>query len=298
MLSSFLVKPPQAVLVDAGLEEPIIVHGWPGGRKAPSAIFLGARVVISPMSIPQEEIERRSTGWKIREDGIWDVVETQNAIIYAQGFGASFLRSVGVHLEEFNLMLRSALGGPAPRRPFGLRIFSNRKDFCTHAACLGAYNAESLYDPNSAVMAMLSDPSKPEWWAQRIIAHETTHAYMHLVYDVVRPLWFAEGMAEFFANFSWQDGALSPGALNPEILRRLKLDRESLVPIFEFVNLGREAMYGADFAMLYAQSWALVHFLMAEQPSEIQDLLKKGPAAIDEDAFWRHLDEMLQAVPA
>jgi hypothetical protein len=292
------VKPPQAVLVDTGLEEPVIVHSWPAGRAIPDTLFLGSPAAVSPMEIPKGEISRRSAGWRILKDTSpgWDILETENALIHGQGFGRDFLRSVGVYLEEFNIMLRSTIGGPPTRGLFALRIYSDRSDFCRRAACLGASNAESLYDPIGRVMDVVPDPTKPDFWFQRILAHEFVHAYMHLVFGISQPLWFAEGMAEFFSNFSWQDGMLAPGALNPEVLRRLKLGRQSLVPVFEFVNLGREVMYGMNFAMLYAEAWALIHYLMDEQPEEIQTLLSKGPAVIDEGAFERHLDQMLESV--
>jgi hypothetical protein len=203
------------------------------------------------------------------------------------------LRTVGAYLEAFLAMLQESLGGDASGIMFSARVFADPRDFRRYAACAGAPQAESFYDPRTAELVVCWDGARDLPWLQKTIAHEFTHAYMDRVWGRTEPLWFAEGMAEYFSNFSVREGRLRPGAADRRALLLLRLDEP--VPLRRLVELGREEMYGASFPLLYAEAWSFVHYLFSRSDGVV-DLLLRGQAPRDlEDleAGWKeHLEKL------
>ena len=135
---------------------------------------------------------------------------------------------------------------------------------------------------NQNAAQVASAVSRDDAWLRRSLAHEFTHAYMDRVWVCTGPLWFAEGMAEYFAGFTVRDGRAVPGAIDRKALLLLRLD--GTVGFDRFLATGRDEMYGPTFAKLYAQSWALVHHLFAAQDGTI-DLLLRGKPIESPDAL-------------
>ena len=79
---------------------------------------------------------------------------------------------------------------------------------------VGASNAMSYYDPSTKDVVMWFDHTMTHDQLQALIAHELTHAYMDIVNECRGPLWFQEGMAEYFQHFTWTGSQLEPGAIN------------------------------------------------------------------------------------
>ena len=163
----------------------------------------------------------------------------------------------------------------------------------TRAARSGASNAESFYDPRSAELVVCLDGSPTPAWLQKTLAHEFAHEYMDRVWKRTEPLWFAEGVAEYFANFTVRGGRAQPGAVDSRALLLLRVDEP--MPLDKFLNLGRDEMYGVLFAHHYAQAWSFVHYLFSRDDGVI-DLLLRGaqPPDIGElEKGWRkHLSEL------
>jgi hypothetical protein len=180
--------------------------------------------------------------------------------------------------------------GARPRREYRVRVFKVKRDFCSYAACLGAPQAQSLYDPRSYEVGMWFDQAKVDLeWFEKIFAHEMTHAYMDLAWGVTGPLWFAEGMAEYYSNFLWKGSQPIPGQVEPELIATARWDPE-VMPLWELVGMPRERMYGPEWPRLYALAWTLIHFLYQERPSLIEALLaaRSGlPDPRELDAPWR-----------
>jgi hypothetical protein len=142
-----------------------------------------------------------------------------------------------------------------------------------------------------------SQYASPELF-QRGFSHEFTHAYMDIVWERVDPLWFAEGMAEYFSNLDWQAGRLVLGQAIPEVLNELQAG--PWVPIRELFEMGRVSLYGPLFRRLYAQAWSVIHFLFDNRPEVIQAMLKKGAAGVPDprhlESEWRkHVERILEA---
>jgi hypothetical protein len=174
---------------------------------------------------------------------------------------------------------------------FSARAFASLRDFRRYATRSGASNAESFYDPRSAELVVCLEETPSPVWLQKTLAHEFAHEYMDRVWKRTGPLWFAEGVAEYFANFSVRDGRAVPGAVDHRAALLLKEDEP--LPLDSFFKLSREEMYGFRFAHHYAQAWSVVHYLFAREP-ELVDLLLRGAQPPDVEALekgWReHLD--------
>ena len=200
--------------------------------------------------------------------------------------------------------------GSRPRRHITIDAFGNPDDFRKEAATLGAANAESLYSPATGeIMTWFRSPGYLTQSGlvtaaryQQVLAHEVTHAYMDLVYGSTSPLWFAEGSAEYFGRFRWDPKRrrCEPGAILEETLQTLEISGGPL-PIGEFVALPRAVMYGSEFGRLYAQAWAVCHYLYTRRPSVVAELLEDPSRIPDVGALegaWRaHLDELWLEIP-
>jgi len=190
------------------------------------------------------------------------------------GAGLEDLRESAACLEAFLEALRGSLGGEMPASGFSARIFASARDFRLYATLAGAPNAESFYDPRTGEMVLCLDPPRGTPWLHKTLAHELSHLYMDRVWGRTDPLWFAEGLAEYFASFQVRENRVRPGAVDPEALRRLR--ERGPLPLGEFLRLGRDELYGESFPYHYAQAWSLVHYLFSRGDGLVDLLLRGG----------------------
>src|SRR5205823_4332438 len=230
--------------------------------------------------------------WKNLETPGWKLLMTPSFVVRGD-VPIEHLRTVGAYLEEFLRMAKAALGGDSSGLMFSARVFASAREFRRYAVRSGASNAESFYDPRSAELVLCLEGSPGPAWLQKTLAHEFAHEYMDRVWKRTEPLWFAEGVAEYFANFRVRDGRAQPGAVDRRGLLLLQVDEP--MPLAKFLKLDRDEMYGVLFARHYAQAWSLVHYLFAREDGTI-DLLLRGaaPANVEQlEKGWRkHLEEL------
>lgn len=213
------------------------------------------------------------------------------------------LRTIAVYVLEFEDMLSRSIGRESVRSgvPYRIKIYRDRADFRRFAGSHGAGSAMSFYAPNTYDIGMYFDATLTHENFQELLAHELTHAYMDIVWGTTGPLWFAEGMAEYFQHFTWHGDRAEAGAISDhqlEILRSLGQDPlRQIVPIKDFLSISRERMYGPAFRELYAQAWTVVHYLFSYHTDMIFHLLNRGGARsvynVDKE-YERHLAAMLK----
>ena len=118
--------------------------------------------------------------------------------------------------------------------------------------------------------------------SSRIVFHELTHYFISNTVAGL-PLWLNEGLAEYYSTVKTIDNEVHIGRPIPEHVRWLR--DESLIPLRDLFAIDREsAIYneGSRQGVFYAQSWALVHYLMLAnderraQFSKFLSLLGKG----------------------
>src|SRR6202158_5922811 len=111
--------------------------------------------------------------------------------------------------------------------------------------------------------------------------HEYTHALLHLNFTGL-PLWLDEGLAEFYGNSQLGDREARVGTIDETHL--YILGQNKLLPIETLLNVEQGSPYYNEAnraSVFYAESWALVHYLMLDPEAQRRQLLKNFVAAWD-----------------
>jgi len=109
----------------------------------------------------------------------------------------------------------------------------------------------------------------------QIIYHEYTHAIMNLNFRDL-PIWLGEGFAEFYGNSTIHDKDVEIGKISPYHLQILQENR--LIPIDTLLSAASNSPYYNEqnrVSVFYAESWAIVHYLMLDPEARKQQLLSK-----------------------
>jgi tetratricopeptide (TPR) repeat protein len=104
------------------------------------------------------------------------------------------------------------------------------------------------------------------------IFHEYTHYIVERNSTTSVPMWVNEGLADFFSTFRREfRGHSLVGALPNDRVRLLK--SRTFVPLRDVVaptNLEKTWRWPGQIGMLYAESWALVHYITVGRPSSVR----------------------------
>ena len=109
----------------------------------------------------------------------------------------------------------------------------------------------------------------------QIVYHEYTHAIMNLNFRDL-PIWLGEGLAEFYGNSAIHDKEVEIGKISPYHLQILQENR--LIPIEALLSADSNSPYYNEqnrVSVFYAESWAMVHYLMLDPEARKQQLLSK-----------------------
>lgn len=118
----------------------------------------------------------------------------------------------------------------------------------------------------------------------RTVYHELTHHFARNTASSL-PLWFSEGLADFYSTFKTSGDEVHIGRPVTEHVQWLR--NEKLIPLSELFNVTVDSpAYNEEDrrGVFYAQSWALVHYLMKGSPERkaslgrFLDLLAAGKA--------------------
>jgi hypothetical protein len=96
--------------------------------------------------------------------------------------------------------------------------------------------------------------------AREVVYHEYTHTILQLNFHWL-PVWLDEGLANFYGYTRFQEHKIYVGA--PPA--RYGMPRGSLIPVETLISVNQGSGYYRDedkVYQFYAESWALVHFLM------------------------------------
>jgi tetratricopeptide (TPR) repeat protein len=104
--------------------------------------------------------------------------------------------------------------------------------------------------------------------------HEYTHALLRLNFSNL-PLWLNEGLAEFFGNSTLGDKEIKTGTIDPGHL--YLLNQSKLIPIETLLEVDHNSPYYNETnraSVFYAESWAVVHFLMLDEDARQKQMMK------------------------
>ena len=287
----------------------VIAHAWTSGHARINPPSMIPQRVVKEKArsislVPAGALGKRRKAWKAAS--VYGDEFHPGGLSVVGDLSPADMKAVVVYALEFEDMLIRGVGGSPKSIPYRIKIFADEREFRTVASKVGAANALSYYHPGTKDIVAYFDtkqltarfPGSPVMThenLQSILSHEFTHAYMDIVYSRTSPLWFAEGIAEYYQHFEWRGGQAAGGALN---LKELQiLSNNEPLPLVEFMSVPRERMYGPEFPQLYAQAWAVTHYLKSYHQDAIADLIETGKtSARGLEAGWRlHFREMMAA---
>jgi tetratricopeptide (TPR) repeat protein len=125
-------------------------------------------------------------------------------------------------------------------------------------------------DKDYVVLRLDSEGSNPF----HTLYHEYTHALLRLNFSNL-PIWLNEGLAEFFGNSTLGDKEIKTGAIDPGHL--YLLNQSKLIPIETLLEIDHNSPYYNETnraSVFYAESWAVVHYLMMDNDARQKQLMK------------------------
>lgn len=262
---------------------------------SPRALVDGGRRAPSPFT--ERAIRERSKGWELKhlETPGWRLLMTDTFALRGDLL-LEDLRAAGVYLEEFLKTHKAVLGGDTSDIRFSVHLFRDPREYRCYAKMRGVPTADSFYDPSTAEVVVYLDPERGREGLALALMHEFSHQYAHRVFERTGPIWFAEGLAEYFRHYAVVKGRVTPGADSDAHRARLReaLDRGTLIPLRKLLAMDRERFYAGDVMLAYAEAWSFVRFLFDADRESVGGLLSGtvDPDLVDlEEAWMRTLKE-------
>jgi tetratricopeptide (TPR) repeat protein len=211
----------------------------------------------------------------------WVSVRTRNFTLLGNA-GEKDIRKVGLRLEQFRevftrLFPRIKFNTPVPTTVIVFKNDSSYRPFKPNATTAG------FFQPGPDVNYItLTTELRGEQDAYSVIFHEFTHLMVENTFPDA-PVWFNEGLAEYYSTFSITDD--QQVVLGSPISNHVFLLRDSkmlpLKTLFEVDHKSPHYNEKNKQSIFYAQSWALMHYLIVgkagknEQLGKFMDLLRQ-----------------------
>jgi tetratricopeptide (TPR) repeat protein len=233
-------------------------------KRSVVALSVAVTLIATPMLAGEPSLPKPSQNW----------IELRTANFrFFSNAGRGATRRVAVDLEELRAVLAELtnydLQSPVPTFIY---VFKNDRSFRPFKILYGdrpaAVSGYFIGGENANYIALNAASAD----ASAIVYHE----YVHYVSNNnlwYLPVWFSEGLAEVYGSFTVDGDTVYIGL--PIIRHIALLRRTSLIPLDQFFAVDRESeLYNeADRkGIFYAQSWALVHYLLLGDEGRRQQL--------------------------
>lgn len=204
----------------------------------------------------------------------WISVRTKNFFLLGNG-GEKDIKKVGLKLEQFrevftHLFPNMRFNTPVPTTVIVFKSDSSYAPFKPSRTTAGYFQAgpDVNYITLKTELHGEQDPFS-------VIFHEYTHLLVNNTFDQA-PVWFNEGLAEYYSSFDIaEDQKVTLGA---PIGSHVFLLRESkmlpLRTLFEVDHRSPHYNEANKQNIFYAQSWALMHYLIVGQTGRVDQLGK------------------------
>ena len=192
----------------------------------------------------------------------WRRAESQHFVVYSDGSERS-LRDYTTTLERFHGLLKARFGGSAQDDTRKLPVYLVAD---ARALRIGQPQLPEGIDgyymaSENDIFAILIRGKDDD-----LLLHEYTHHFMANAGQGRLPGWFSEGLAEYYATATVSEAGAATFGM-PNAGRQQKLQQGRWLPIDQLLraqgSFDIESQAGRD--MYYAQSWALTHWLLADQ---------------------------------
>ena len=203
----------------------------------------------------------------------WVTVRTKNFFIVGNG-GEKEVRRVGLKLEQFRevftrLFPNIVFNTPVPTTVVAFKSASSFAPFRARPNSSGYFQS----GPDVNYIALTTDTRGEDPFST--IFHEYTHLLVNNTFSNA-PLWFNEGLAEYYSTFSITDDQKvvlgSPIGNHVFLLRQNKM--LPLRTLFEVDHKSAHYNETNKTSIFYAQSWALMHYLIVGKAGRVDQLGK------------------------
>lgn len=216
---------------------------------------------------------------------IWTSLRTRNYVLVGNA-SEEDIRAMAVQLERFRDIFTRYFRGAALNSPVPTTVIVFKSDgsfapykplFRGQRSDVAAY-FQSDVDMNYIT---LTAEKRGQYNPFEMIFHESVHL---LVDNKVRtsPAWFNEGLAEYFSTLDFapdKSGTGKPVIIGKPIVRHiLKLRQNKLLPLAMLFEIDRASPFYNErekSSLFYAESWALVHYLIHGQSGRRQPQLAR-----------------------
>jgi tetratricopeptide (TPR) repeat protein len=198
-----------------------------------------------------------------REKAEWIRLETDNFVFFSNA-GERSTHRIAANLERLRsvlLQLSPAMKVRSDQPTFSF-VFRNDSSMTPYKPYRNGKRIDLdgffVSYPEANYMAVKADMSSVEG----VVYHEYLHFLLHNNYASL-PLWFDEGLAEFYGTFKSNDELAEIGHASPEHIRWLR--ENPLIPLtdlFAMDSSSRDYNEGSRRGVFYSESWALVHYLL------------------------------------
>lgn len=192
----------------------------------------------------------------------WVVVESARFEIFST-LPEEKVKALATELERFHALVYAVTNAPRGESAVPTRIYAlARRSEYSQVGPAGTAGAFSQGLRQNQIV--LSDYS-PNMGASEVILHEYVHFVLRNGTDRPYPVWYDEGLAEFFSTVVHHEELLVIGAIPkariPWFERAQWLPTERIIAARAYDDLNGSNELG----MFYAQSWALVHYLTLDR---------------------------------
>jgi tetratricopeptide (TPR) repeat protein len=201
-------------------------------------------------------------------------VRTANFTLFGDATAAK-TKEVGLELERLRAVLLLLKPSPTARSPVptSVYVFKSREAMEPYLprrdgkpANVGAFFQES--DDGNFIALSARWNSDP----RRIVYHEYIHDFLRANFPP-QPVWYDEGLADYFSTFRSTEEEAQTGMIREDHLQRLR--NAVLLPLDRLFAVDRGSPeYNEELkqSIFYAESWALVHYLMRGNPDRTPQL--------------------------
>lgn len=214
----------------------------------------------------------------------WVAVQSPNFLVLSNA-GDKEARKIADQFEQFREVFRTTF--PKLRVDLGkpLIIFAVKNEDSLKLLLPGYWETkghahpDGLYAPGEERHFVALRTNVESDNPYQVVYHEYTHALMNLNFRDL-PIWFGEGLAEFYGNSTIHEKDVEIGKISAYHLQVLQQNR--LIPIDALLAADAQSPYYNEqnrVSVFYAESWAIVHYLMLDREARKLQLLNKFLAA-------------------
>ncbi len=218
----------------------------------------------------------------------WVEVRSANFVVVSNA-GEKQARKTAIRFEQIREVFRRSIA-VASAHPSPVITILAVKDEESMRALLPEYWAKGHAHPAGIFVENLNQYfalvqlDAPGSNPYNTIYHEYYHS-LTLPYFPNLPLWVAEGLAEFWGNTDVSDSETKMGEADPDLIA--ELTQSSLIPLDVLLKVDQSSPYYNEdhkTSIFYAESWALIHYLMIGDKAAHRQLLQAYLEALSRGA--------------